>query len=75
MAIKSKATYDEIKNYGQERSGLKVIRIYISQEKQQSAIIKHKNYNHPKSKGHKQQPDAQWVRQSKDGSPEMLQNI
>lgn len=44
-----KATYQEIKNYVLEHTGLKVSSLYISQVKQKFGIIERENYNKPKS--------------------------
>lgn len=49
-----KATYDEIKAYVLEHSGLKVSSLYIAQMKQKYGIIERENYNKPKSEDAKQ---------------------
>ena len=49
-----KATYDEIKAYVLEHSGLKVSSLYIAQVKQKCGIIERKNCNKPKSEDAKQ---------------------
>lgn len=49
-----KATYQEIKDYVLEHSGLKVSSLYIAQVKQQRGIIERENYNKPKSEDAKQ---------------------
>ncbi len=49
-----KATYQEIKGYVLEHSGLKVSSLYIAQVKQKSGIIERENYNKPKSEDAKQ---------------------
>ena len=49
-----KATYQEIKDYVLEHSGLKVSSLYIAQVKQKCGIIKRENYNKPKSEDAKQ---------------------
>ena len=49
-----KATYQEIKDYVLEHSGLKVSNLYIAQVKQQCGIIERENYNKPKSEDAKQ---------------------
>ena len=41
----SKATYDEIKQYVLENTGLKVSQLYISQVKKKHGIIERINYN------------------------------
>ncbi len=45
----SKATYDEIKEYVLENTGLKVSQLYIAQIKRRYGIIERVNYNLPKS--------------------------
>ncbi len=49
-----KATYQEIKDYVLEHSGLKVSSLYIAQVKQKCGIIERENYNQPKSEDAKQ---------------------
>ena len=49
-----KATYQEIKDYVLEHSGLKVSSLYIAQVKQKCGIIERKNCNKPKSEDAKQ---------------------
>ena len=53
-AAEKKATYDEIKAYVLEHSGLKVSSLYIAQVKQKCGIIERENYNKPKSEDAKQ---------------------
>ena len=53
-AAEKKATYDEIKAYVLEHSGLKVSSLYIAQVKQQCGIIEREHYNKPKSEDAKQ---------------------
>ena len=48
------ATYDQIKDYVLEHSGLKVSSLYIAQVKQKYGIIERENYNKPKSENVKQ---------------------
>ena len=43
----SKATYEEIKDYVLEHSGLKVSSLYIAQVKEKCGIIERANYNLP----------------------------
>ena len=43
-----KATYQEIKDYVLEHSGLKVSSLYIAQVKQKCGIIERENYNKPR---------------------------
>jgi hypothetical protein len=53
-SAESKATYDEIKAYVLEHTGLKVSHLYIAQVKQKYGIIERENYNKPKSEDAKQ---------------------
>lgn len=48
-SAEKKATYEEIKDYVLEHSGLKVSSLYIAQVKQKCGIIERQNYNKPKS--------------------------
>ena len=48
-AAESKATYEEIKDYVLEHTGLKVSSLYIAQIKEKCGIIERVNYNLPKS--------------------------
>ena len=48
-AAESKATYEEIKDYVLEHTGLKVSNLYIAQVKEKCGIIERANYNLPKS--------------------------
>ena len=50
-SAESKATYQEIKDYVLEHSGLKVSSLYIAQVKQKHGIIERECYNAPKSEG------------------------
>lgn len=53
-SAESKATYEEIKAYVLEHSGLNVSSLYIAQVKQKYGIIERENYNKPKSENAKQ---------------------
>lgn len=53
-AAESKATYEEIKEYVLEHTGLKVSNLYIAQIKQKCGIIERENYNLPKSENSRQ---------------------
>lgn len=53
-AAESKATYEEIKDYVLEHTGLKVSNLYIAQIKQKCGIIERANYNLPKSENSRQ---------------------
>ena len=48
-SAESKATYEEIREYVLEHTGLKVSHLYIAQVKQKCGIIDRENYNKPKS--------------------------
>ena len=48
-SAESKATYEEIREYVLEHTGLKVSHLYIAQVKQKYGIIERENYNKPKS--------------------------
>ncbi|MDD7193708.1 MAG: 23S rRNA (uracil(1939)-C(5))-methyltransferase RlmD [Clostridiaceae bacterium] len=52
--VEKKATYEEIKAYVLENTGLKVSNLYIAQIKQKYGIIERENYNKPKSKNARQ---------------------
>ena len=53
-AAESKATYEEIKDYVLEHTGLKVSSLYIAQVKEKCGIIERVNYNQPKSENSRQ---------------------
>ena len=53
-SAESKATYEEIKAYVLEHTGLKVSYLYIAQVKQKYGIIERENYNKPKFENAKQ---------------------
>lgn len=53
-AAESRATYEEIKDYVREHTGLKVNNLYITQIKQKCCIIERMNYNLPKSEDSRQ---------------------
>ena len=53
-SAESKATYEEIREYVLEHTGLKVSYLYIAQVKQKYGIIERENYNKPKSENAKQ---------------------
>lgn len=53
-SAESKATYEEIKEYVLEHTGLKVSHLYIAQVKQKYGIIERENYNKPKSEDTRQ---------------------
>ena len=69
-AAEKKATYDEIKAYVLEHSGLKVSSLYIAQVKQKCGIIERENYNKPKSENAKQ---PQCPKEKKDAIVEALE--
>lgn len=53
-AAESKATYEEIKDYVLEHTGLKINNLYIAQVKQKCGIIERENYNKAKSEDNRQ---------------------
>lgn len=53
-AAEKRATYEEIREYVFEHTGLKVSHLYIAQVKQKYGIIERENYNKPKSENAKQ---------------------
>lgn len=53
-SAESKATYEAIKAYVLEHTGLKLSSLYIAQVKQKCGIIERENYNKPKSEDAKQ---------------------
>ena len=53
-AAESKATYEEIKDYVLEHTGLKVSSLYIAQVKEKCGIKERENYNLPKSENSRQ---------------------
>ena len=53
-SAESKATYEEIKAYVLEHTGLKASSLYIAQVKHKCGIIECENYNKPKSENAKQ---------------------
>ena len=53
-SAESKATYEEIKAYVQEHTGLNISKLYIAQTKRKCGIIERENYNKPKSEDAKQ---------------------
>ena len=53
-AAEKKASYEEIKTYVQEHSGLKVSNLYIAQVKRKCGIIERENYNKAKAENARQ---------------------
>ena len=53
-AAETKATYEEIREYVKEHTGLNVSNLYIAQVKQKCGIKERQNYNKPKSENTKQ---------------------
>ena len=53
-AAEKKATYEKIREYVFEHTGLKVSHLYIAQVKQKYGIIERENYNKPKSEDTRQ---------------------
>lgn len=52
-AAESKATYEEIREYVKEHTGLNVSDLYIAQVKQKCGIKERQNYNKPKAENPK----------------------
>lgn len=52
-AAESKTTYEEIKDYVLEHTGLKVSSLYIAQVKEKCGLKERENYNKPKSNSSK----------------------
>ena len=57
-AAEKKATYQEIKDFVLEHTGLKVSSLYISQVKKKCGLEVGKNYNLPKSEDARQAPNC-----------------
>ena len=53
-SAETKATYEEIKAYVLEQTGLQVSNLYIAQVKRECGIIERENYNKPKSEDSRQ---------------------
>lgn len=53
-SAESKATYEEIKDYVLEHTGLKVSNLYIAQVKRKCGIVEGENYHPPKSEDSRQ---------------------
>ena len=53
-AAESKVTYEEIKAYVKEKTGLQVSNLYIAQVKRKCGIVERVNYNLPKSEDYRQ---------------------
>ena len=53
-AAETKATYEEIREYVKEHTGLNVSNLYIAQVKQKCGIKERENYNKQKSENPKQ---------------------
>lgn len=53
-AAENKATYEEIREYVKEHTGLNVSDLYIAQVKQKCGIKERQNYNKPKAENPKQ---------------------
>ena len=56
-------TYEQIKAYVQEHSGLKVSSLYIAQVKQKCGIIERENYNKVKSSENSSQLQCHRIRE------------
>ena len=53
-AAETKATYEEIRSYVKEHTGMNVSHLYIAQVKQKCGIKERENYNKPKSENSRQ---------------------
>ena len=53
-SAETKATYEEIKAYVLEQTGLQVTNLYVAQVKRECGIIERENYNKPKSEDSRQ---------------------
>ena len=53
-AAEAKATYDEIRDWVQEKYGFRVTNLNIAQVKQKNGIIERENFNKPKSENSRQ---------------------
>ena len=53
-AAETKATYEEIRSYVKEHTGLNVSHLYIAQVKQKCGIKERENYNKPKTENSRQ---------------------
>ena len=53
-AAETKATYEEIRSYVKEHTGLNVSHLYIAQVKQKCGIKERENYNKPQSENNRQ---------------------
>ena len=53
-AAETKATYEEIREYVKEHTGLNVSNLYIAQVKRKCGIKERQNYNKPKAENPKQ---------------------
>lgn len=51
---RGQATYEQIRNYVKEQTGLNVTNLNIAQTKRKCGIIERENYNLPKSEDSKQ---------------------
>ena len=71
-AAEKKATYEEIREYVFEHTGLKVSHLYIAQVKQKYGIIERENYNKPKSENAKQ---PKWPKEKEDTIVEALRHF
>lgn len=67
-----KATYQEIKDYVLEHSGLKVSSLYIAQVKQKCGIIERENYHKAKNENAKQ---PQCPKEKEDAIVEALKHF
>lgn len=52
-ASESKATYEEIRDYVMQRTGLQVSNLYIAQVKRKHRIVERENFNLPRTENHR----------------------
>ena len=71
-AAESKATYEKIKAYVLEHSGMKVSNLYIAQVKQKCGIIERENYHKAKNENAKQ---PQCPKEKEDAIVEALKHF
>jgi 23S rRNA (uracil1939-C5)-methyltransferase len=70
-----KATYQEIKDYVLEQTGLKVSSLYIAQVKQKCGIIERENYNKAKSEDARQPQCPPDKKSNQGGAPALWNDL
>ena len=71
-AAETKATYEEIREYVKEHTGLNVSDLYIAQVKQKHGIIERENYHKAKNENAKQ---PQCPKEKEDAIVEALKHF